>query len=183
MRFLGGIMVSTPHGQVGTVEITNGVAEHVDEMPFTLNGQPASELQHWFWRGLKHEMLRQGYVFRPDVVDDIRLVVNFTDLHDPQPFRRKAQGTFVVTIVEDTIDPEDIVRAGYPVLVRALSNLGIYLVPVPGRLIAHFLTMEQGHYIVELADGEPEAHFFAEVYERSGATCHLPACHQQRVHP
>ncbi|MDQ3549742.1 MAG: class II aldolase/adducin family protein [Chloroflexota bacterium] len=159
-------MVSLPQGEVRTAYAANGLSEHVDEVPFALNGQPSSELQDWLWQGLKREMRRRGHAFRSEVVDDVQLVVNFTDLHDPQPFRRKSQGTFVVTIVQDTTDPEDIIRAGYPVLVRALSNLGIYLVPVPGRIIAHFLTMEQGHYILEMIDGEPEEQFFAEVYER-----------------
>jgi len=159
-------MVSTPREQVDIDVSATGDGEHVDEMPFTLHGQPSSELQGWFWNGLKREMHRQGHAYRPEAVDDIRLVVNFTDLRDPQPFRRKSQGTFVVTIVQDDSEPEDIIRAGYPVLVRALSNLGIYLVPTPGRLIAHFLTMEQGHYVVDLVDGEPEGQFFGEVYER-----------------
>ncbi|HEX5166363.1 MAG TPA: class II aldolase/adducin family protein [Thermomicrobiales bacterium] len=151
---------------MSTAYTNDGLGEHLDEMPFTLHGKPASELQNWFWQGLKAEMHRQGHAYRPEIVDDIRLVVNFTRLDEPQPFRRKAQGTFVVTIVEDTSDPADIIRAGYPVLVRALSNLGIYLVPVGDRVIAHFLTMEQGHYIVELAEDESEERFFGEVYER-----------------
>jgi hypothetical protein len=133
---------------------------------YTLHGAPATERQRWFWDGLSAEMSRRGYMFVPDEVDDIRLVINFTDLHEPQPFRRKAQGIFVATVVEDDEEPTDILRAGYPVLVRALSNLGIYLVVRGGRTDAHFLTMEQGHYLVSHEAGERDEPFFAEVYER-----------------
>ena len=137
-----------------------------EAVSFTLHGQPRTDRQRWFWDGLSAEMTRRGYVFRPGEVDDIRLVINFTDLVDPQPFRRKAQGIFVATIVEDRQEPADILRAGYPVLVRALSNLGIYLVALNERTDAHFVTMEQGHYIVSHMADDDDARFFTEVYER-----------------
>lgn len=133
---------------------------------YTLHGAPGSDRQRWFWDGLTAEMTRRGYAYRAGEVDDIRLVINFTDLRDPQPFRRKAQGIFVATVVEDDEEPADILRAGYPVLVRALSNLGIYLIVRGARTDAHFLTMEQGHYIVTHEQGDDDAAFFAEVYER-----------------
>jgi hypothetical protein len=52
------------------------------------------------------------------------------------------------------------------VLVRNLSNLAIYVVVQDGNTNAHFLTMEQGHYVVSHTAGEPDERFFAEVYER-----------------
>jgi hypothetical protein len=162
-------MVSMPHDRSAGAVITGAVndrsATH-NEMSFTLFGVPRTSRQQWFWDGLQRIMLAQGHAFRPGEIDDIRLVVNFTDLADPQPFRRKAQGIFVVTIVEDEHEPGDIFRAGYPVLVRALSNLGIYLVAHDGRTDAHFLTMEQGHYLVRHADGEDDDPFFAAIYDR-----------------
>jgi hypothetical protein len=143
---------------------TRSAAEQA--VTYTLHGQPGTARQRWFWDGLSAEMTRRGFVFLPDEVDDIRLVINFTALSDPQPFRRKAQGIFVATVVEDDTEPADILRAGYPVLVRALSNLGIYLVVRGDRTDAHFLTMEQGHYIVTHQAGEADEPFFAAVYER-----------------
>jgi len=133
---------------------------------YTLYGAPRTEHQRWIWQGLNREMLRQGLHFMPDEHDHIRLVVNFASNDDPLIFRRKSQGIFVVTFVENDHEPADILRAGYPVLVRNLSNLAIYVVVTDGRTEAHFLTMEQGHYVVSHRDGEPEEPFFAEVYER-----------------
>jgi ribulose-5-phosphate 4-epimerase/fuculose-1-phosphate aldolase len=133
---------------------------------YTLHGRPKTERQRWFWDGLSAEMSRRGFQYLPDEVDDIRLVINFADLHDPQPFRRKAQGIFVATIVEDDSEPADILRAGYPVLVRALSNLAIYLVVQGERADAHFLTLEQGHYVITHEAGTPDELFFEDVYER-----------------
>ncbi|MGH9173474.1 MAG: hypothetical protein ACRD1H_03905, partial [Vicinamibacterales bacterium] len=162
----GFIMVSTPRGRAGSARVVSGTIEPIAELPFTRHGTPLTPLQDWLWHGLKRVMDAQGHRYRPDTVEGIRLVVNFADLRDPRPFRRRAQGTFVVTIVEDTSEPDDILRAAYPVLVRALSNLGIYLVPDNGRVIAHFLTMEQGHYVLTLEEGASEEQFFTEVYQR-----------------
>jgi ribulose-5-phosphate 4-epimerase/fuculose-1-phosphate aldolase len=111
-------------------------------------------------------MLRRGYRYLPDEHDTIRLVVNFTDRANPVPFRRKAQGIFVVSIVEDDNEPADLLKVGYPVLLHALSNLAIYLIVRGQRADAHFLTMEQGHYVITHHEGEPDEQFFSEVYER-----------------
>jgi ribulose-5-phosphate 4-epimerase/fuculose-1-phosphate aldolase len=137
-----------------------------ETLTFTLYGEPRTSHQEWLWQGLHREMLRQGLHFLPDEHDHIRLVVNFASNDSPLVFRRKSQGIFVVTFVEDDHEPSDILRAGYPVLVRNLSNLAIYVVVDGGNTNAHFLTMEQGHYVVSHMAGEPEERFFAEVYER-----------------
>jgi len=143
-------------------------AGHAPEqaVTYTLFGKPRTERQEWFWQGLHAEMDRRGYRFLPDETDDIRLVVNFAERAKPVPFRRKAQGIFVVTIVEDDDEPADLLKAGYPVLLHALSNLAIYLVVRGKQADAHFLTMEQGHYVITHHEGEPDEQFFAEVYER-----------------
>ena len=74
-----------------------------------------------------------------------RLVLNFIDRADPRPFRRVAKSTFVASIWAESDIPEDFLAHAYPVLVRALSNLAVCV--VPGRE-ARFLTPEQGNYSV-----------------------------------
>ncbi|RIK46183.1 MAG: ribulose phosphate epimerase [Chloroflexi bacterium] len=140
--------------------------EAAELFTYRLYGQPRTAHQEWLWQGLHREMQRQGLHYLPEEHDRIRLVVNFASNDEPNIFRRKAQGIFVVTFVEDDHEPSDILRAGYPVLVRNLSNLAIYVVVEGGKTNAHFLTMEQGHYVVSHTAGEPEEPFFAEVYER-----------------
>jgi hypothetical protein len=136
------------------------------DLAFTLNGTARGARQQWFRDGLVREMNRRGHVQHGGAADDIRLVLNFTDFSDPKPFRRKAQGTFVASVMLTDHEPEDIFRTFYPLLLYALSNLGIILVDDNDRLDAHFMTMEQGHYVVTLDPAAPEDDFFAAIYER-----------------
>lgn len=141
-----------------------GLTEAVPQ-DFTLLGDYRSDTLRWFGEGLKQEMLRNGHAFSETPMPDIHVVLNFIDPETPQPYRRKAQATFVVAIVELNDYPEDFVRAGYPYLVRALANVGILLTHGSNGVEAHFVTMEQGHYPVHLEEGKDEA-FFHEIYER-----------------
>ncbi|MBX6342534.1 MAG: class II aldolase/adducin family protein, partial [Thermomicrobiaceae bacterium] len=145
-------------GQVGTLE------ERTAET-FTVIGERGTPTLQWFAEGLKAEMLRHGHSYLEEPVPDIRLVLNFVDRDNPQPYRRKAQATFVTAITELAAAPESYLRTGYPYLVRALANLAILLVPTESGLEAHFLTMEQGHYVVVHRPGEDER-FFSEIYGR-----------------
>jgi hypothetical protein len=77
------------------------------------------------------------------------LVVNLIDAENPKPFRRRSRGTFVAAIHERPDVPDDVLKACYPLLVRALAN--IVLCFVPGRGV-WFVTMERGHYGVEASD-------------------------------
>ncbi|MBX5445756.1 class II aldolase/adducin family protein [Sphaerobacter sp.] len=132
---------------------------------FSLIGELRTETQRWFAEGLKRELLRRGHTYHEKPVPDIRLVLNVVDPDNPQPYRRKAQATFVTAIVDLDYYPEDFIRTGYPYLVRALSNLGILLARGENGLEAHFLTMEQGHYVVTYTPGEDDE-FFARIYDR-----------------
>lgn len=169
LRQVGVTMVSatTDRARTGEHGAMDDPASGGDEgLSFTVHGEPRTRLQQWMHDGLKEEMLRRGHVYSPGDGDDIRLVLNFTDLADPKPFRRRSQGTFVATIVESFGQPDDIFRSFYPVLLHALSNLGIFLIQLPDRVDAHFMTMEQGHYVVSLESGRSRSEFFATVYER-----------------
>ncbi len=136
------------------------------QLTFALNGEARSDRQQWFRDGLVAEMIRRGHVQLPTPTDDVRLILNFTDYDAPRPFRRKAQGTFVTSILQTNDQPADIFRAFYPVLIHALSNLGIIMVVRGDSVDAHFMTMEQGHYVVSWDPSRSEADFFAAIYSR-----------------
>jgi hypothetical protein len=158
-------MVSASPDHTRGNTLVHGERADID-LGFTLYGDPVTERQRWFKDGLKQEMLRRGHTCLPEPVDDIQLVINLTSLTEPKPFRRKAQGTFVASIVDAGPEPEDIFRAFYPILLYALSNVGIFLTTRDGRTDVHFMTMEQGHYVVSHTVGDDEPTFFSNIYER-----------------
>jgi len=113
-------------------------------MQFAFNGTVPPVLES-FANGLRAALLERGY----EELDDgkkARLVVNFIDRADARPFRRVAKSTFVASVWAEETIPEDFLAHAYPVLVRALSNLAVCV--VPGRE-ARFLTPEQGNYSVK----------------------------------
>ncbi|MBI2940611.1 MAG: class II aldolase/adducin family protein [Chloroflexi bacterium] len=92
-----------------------------------------------------------------------RLVLNGVGVEAPQPYRRKAQGTFVLTIVDADEPPTDVLRTTYPILVRNLSNMVMYVVWSGEQCSAHFVTLELGHYYLTYRGDE--ARFFRRIYE------------------
>ncbi|MBI4280073.1 MAG: class II aldolase/adducin family protein [Armatimonadetes bacterium] len=132
-------------------------------MKFAFSGDDRSRSQQWFAKGLKKVMTAHGHQFIEDP-DHARLVMNVADVGNPRPFRRKAKATFVVSIVSTGDVPKDPLQAGYPLLVRTLSNLLIYLVERDSFIDTHFVTLEQGAYT--LAPDPDDDRFFERVYER-----------------
>ncbi|MFZ5828059.1 MAG: class II aldolase/adducin family protein [Bacillota bacterium] len=92
-------------------------------------------------------------------------MINFTSAEGPRPVHRRAQGTFVVTVVEVKEEPDNILQAAYPILVRSLSNLLIYAVSGADYWKTYFITLEQGYYTIPLHQ-KGEAAYFDEVYRR-----------------
>lgn len=144
----------------------SGTLADVDKINFYVFGTPTSERQRWFLNGLLEEMKRQGHTHEAEVTDQLRLVLNVFDVDSPAYFRRKSQGTFVAAIIDADHEPEDVIRTAYPLLLKALSNVAMYLVPRGDLTDAHFLTMEQGHYVVKQQPGQADGDFFHEIYER-----------------
>lgn len=134
-------------------------------MRYTMQGEHLTDVASWFADGLERHFERNGYQWVEPGGEDFRIVFNFIRPDDPRPYRRKAQATYVVSIahVEDT--PDDVLRAAYPLLVRTLSNLFIYLVGTKEDTTAYFVTLEQGYYPVPCRRGEDES-FFAEAFRR-----------------
>ena len=130
--------------------------ERNDAAVFTFHGEPTPGLVP-FAEGLKEVFQKHGYRFE-EKPEAPRLVLNFITPERPKPYRRRAKATFVVSLMELPEMPEDPIKALYPYLVRALSNMMIAYTPGEG---AHFLTLELGHYV------EPEGeNFFERVYAR-----------------
>jgi ribulose-5-phosphate 4-epimerase/fuculose-1-phosphate aldolase len=133
-------------------------------MDYSLVGRHDDDSVAWFGTGLGKALEEAGHTFVTDP-DQASLIINFVNPSQPKPFRRKAQAIFVVSVTE--VDPPfgGPMEKGYPLLVRSLCNLLIGLVkegePLP---TAHFVTPEQGHYVVSGAEAPEE--YFRAVYDR-----------------
>ena len=133
-------------------------------MDFTFAGVPGSDAFRWFSEGLREVMHSEGHRYTPSA-HDARLVFNFFPRGRPRPFRRSAQAVFVCAVTEFPSPFTDHIAQAYPVLPRALANLAVGLVPsANGVPEAHFVTLEQGHYVVR--DGRGPDDYFRQVYER-----------------
>ena len=82
----------------------------------------------------------------------------------PVSFRRRSKEIFVVGVAEVPDRPDDMLAAGYGLLVRSLSNVFMPIARDGRGPEAYFITMEQGfHRIVH--DGD-DAAFFDRVVDR-----------------
>jgi ribulose-5-phosphate 4-epimerase/fuculose-1-phosphate aldolase len=131
---------------------------------FARHGEPADPRLEWFVDGLREAMADEGYAERTRPGPDVQVVLHVVDAHHPRPYRRKNAPTFVVAIAHLGERPSDLLRTGYPLLVRGLANLAVMVSDGPGGVAAHFVTLEQGTYAVEHT-GDDDA-FFAQVFAR-----------------
>lgn len=141
---------------------------------FSVFGERKSPCLQWLINGLQQKLSEYGYHYAEPEQDRLRLVFNLADPANPRPFRRKAQATYVVTIIEAEEAPDHVLRAAYPLLIRTLANLLIYLVHTADGLQTYFVTLEQGYYQVPFKP-EEEEHYFHEIFRRLEplATSHL----------
>lgn len=146
-----------------------------EQLTFTTAGETSSELVNWFAKSLREAILRLGHLYQDAsssmVADEqgdhqhtVRLVINLCDIDKPRSVQRRGQGTFVATVVEGNDNQREVMKAAYPVLVRSLSNMVIYNTRVDGVLESHFITIEQGHYIVYHSGDIPSD--FERIFER-----------------
>jgi len=117
-----------------------------------------------FASGIRRQMEANGYRLDEEGNADVRLVFNFVDPHSPSVYRRKGKGTFVVTVAEIDRPAERILQEGYPILIRSLGNLMIYLDRSGSEMETYFITLEQGCY--RIPAHQDESHYFEMVYER-----------------
>jgi ribulose-5-phosphate 4-epimerase/fuculose-1-phosphate aldolase len=150
-----------------------------EQLSFTTAGDSSNAFVAWYATRLQETLACQGHVHRSngaaqdaeatsdqaaETQPPVRLVLNLCDIDRPRSVHRRGQGTFVATIVEGADDERDVMKAAYPVLVRSLSNMVIYNTRVNGVLESHFITIEQGHYIVRHTGDEQD--FFERIFAR-----------------
>jgi ribulose-5-phosphate 4-epimerase/fuculose-1-phosphate aldolase len=131
-------------------------------MTFATSGHARTGGQRWFVDGLAAVLRARGLEeTSPDRAP--RIVLHLADREAPRAFRRRAQATFVVGVVEGPAPEGAVLPALYPLLVRTLANMLIYVVAdaVPSR--AYVVTLEQGYFVVEDPDDEA---FFRQLFDR-----------------
>jgi ribulose-5-phosphate 4-epimerase/fuculose-1-phosphate aldolase len=143
-----------------------GVADRGGVVPrtFAWSGAPLGERLRWFADGLRTVMLDEGYTEIDTPGPDVAVVLHFVDPEAAKPYRRKNAPTFVVALAELPEPPVDMLRTGYPLLVRGLANLSVMVSPTGSGSIAQFVTLEQGTYAIE--SGADDDEFFARVFAR-----------------
>ena len=94
---------------------------------------------------------------RPDPRSQV--VLHFLDPDAARPYRRKAAPTFVVALAELPEAPVDLLRTGYPLLVRGLANLCVMVSRGPTARSRHFVTLEQGTYTRATPRGDDDDFF------------------------
>jgi ribulose-5-phosphate 4-epimerase/fuculose-1-phosphate aldolase len=132
---------------------------------FAWSGEPRGERLRWFAAGLREVMLDQGYIEVDAPGPDVAVVLHFVDPEAARPYRRKNAPTFVVALAELDTTPADMLRTGYPLLVRGLANLCVMVSPSGDGSIAQFVTLEQGTYAIGTDGGDDEI-FFKSVFSR-----------------
>jgi hypothetical protein len=95
----------------------------------------------------------------------VAVVLHFVDPDAAKPYRRKNAPTFVVALAELDATPSDMLRTGYPLLVRGLANLCVMVSPSGTGSIAQFVTLEQGTYAIDTGTDDDQF-FFKSVFSR-----------------
>ena len=160
----------TPHLTDAPVTVI-GRAQRGEPSGVAVVGDATGGLVGWFLDGVTQRLEARGHpVHRPSGRDavavdgDVRVILNAIPAGAPQSFRRRSRDIFVVGLAELEDRPDDMLQAGYSLLVRSLSNVFIPMVRDAEGIDAHFITMEQGfHRFVH--DGDDGA-FFDSVVER-----------------
>jgi len=136
----------------------------VEPRSFALNGEPRTARTRWFTEGLQRVMVERGYHLLDTPGPNVQVIVHQVDPERARPYRRKSAPTFVVAVADVGGSPTDLLRTGYPLLVRALANLTVMVAVDDGVPSVHFVTLEQGTYSVR-HEGD-DVDFFARIFER-----------------
>lgn len=115
----------------------------------------------WFEEGLRVHLNPAGGIGAPST----QVVWHLFASEQPRPYRRRSQATFVVGVTAGPAPQGPALEALYPLLIRSLSNLLVYLVPGDRGegppAATYFVTLERGCYALG-EDGD----YFAAVLER-----------------
>lgn len=130
------------------------------QRPPVSNNARREKLLGWFVDNVRQLLVSRGCVVVGERAADGRdegIALHPVDPEAPRPYRRKSRAIFVVGMAEVERTPADVLRTGYPLLVRSLSNVFILLAPEDGhdaRPQAYFVTLEQGYYTVPFQTDE-----------------------------
>ena len=136
---------------------------------FRLVGSTSSgPMTQWVMQGLRETLAQAAIELRQETPGDEHenetgVVLHVVEPAAPRAYRRRSRAVFVVGVAELASTPDDVLRTGYPILIRSLSNLLVLLVrdgAAPRDVRAWFVTLEQGCYSVAHA-GDDHAFFSA----------------------
>jgi hypothetical protein len=114
------------------------------QQTFARNDLRTSPVLERFVSGLTAEMDRAGYTRLDAPGPTTNVVLHSVDADAPRPYRRKAAPTFVISIAELNDVPDDrieLLRIGYPLLVRSLANLMVMVCDTVDGLVVRFVTL------------------------------------------
>ena len=118
----------------------------------------------WFIGGLRQAMFSHGKAVIDSAADEAteetRIVLHGVDADAPRSYRRRSRAIFVAgaAVIDGT--PDDVLRTGYTLLARSLSNVFMLVIQDRDELTAYFITMERGFYPVR-HEGDDQAFFDA----------------------
>ncbi len=114
-----------------------------------------------FMKGLEDALTSKGDEESSGETTGTKVVFNFVPVDQPRPHHRGSQAVFVVAVASGPKPEGDFLQAVYPIMIRSLGNLLIYLVPPvsgDGRPAeTYFVTLERGYYPLESC--APEDYF------------------------
>lgn len=131
---------------------------------FTVSGTSENMFLSWFMDGIKDKFKTEGYRYCEEPIEHVRVVFHLIDAKNPRPFRRKAQATFVVSVMETHEMAEPVLKAAYPFLIRSLSNHLVYICHHDNETDIYFITPEQGCYKISCHSNKVA--FFQSIYNR-----------------
>jgi ribulose-5-phosphate 4-epimerase/fuculose-1-phosphate aldolase len=141
--------------------LASTVAPAVDEgRTFAFWGPGNDPALRPFREQLRREWAARGWQQVEDADPDAAVVFNFIDPARPKPFRRRRRATYVIAVHTLPERPDHVIKHEYPMMVRALANLGLVLIPGDG---CWFVTPEQGCYSVP--DGGDLERFVADAVD------------------
>jgi hypothetical protein len=98
---------------------------------YLIHGEPTPGVARLL-EGVGRALEARGFRHSPEA-EAPNLVLNAITEENPKPYRRRAQATFVASVLELPRFPEEPIKELYPYLVRALSNVLLAYVPGEGR--------------------------------------------------
>src|ERR1700674_4633406 len=127
-------------------------------------------LTRWFLDGLSAALAARGHPVKRErrrdvsIGPNVRVVIHAVDAEHPVSFRRRSKEIFVVGVAELPDRPDEMLQAGYALLVRSLSNVFMPISRNGAGAEADLITMEL--VLHRISHHHSDADFFELVVER-----------------